>query len=242
MVCSFDRFCVPLSTDMLGTIVNTCTIIVGTIVGTVLHNGVKERYRRVLYDGLGLASIAIGLNATISHMHESQYPVLFIIAIALGGVVGTALDIDARFRRLIDRRTAKYLKEGKEAKGSTSLADGLITAMLLYCIGPLSMLGPVMSALKGDNTLLFTNATLDLVSAVVFASTYGIGMLLAAPVLFLWQGLFYVVALLSSQEVSDALMNELLIVGGLLIMGSGLSLLNLKDCKTLNLLPSCGSP
>ncbi len=224
-----------MSTDMLGTIVNTCTIIIGTIVGTVLHRGVKEQYRRVLYDGLGLASIAIGLNATVSHMHESQYPVLFIIAIALGGVVGTALDIDARFRRLIDRRTAKRIKE---AKGSTSLADGLITAMLLYCIGPLSMLGPVMSALKGDNTLLFTNATLDLVSAVVFASTYGIGMLLAAPVLFLWQGMFYVVALMSSQAVSDALMNELLIVGGLLIMGSGLSLLGLKDCKTLNLLPS----
>ncbi len=225
---------------MLGTIVNTCTIIVGTIVGAVLHTGVKERYRRVLYDGLGLASIAIGLNAAISHMHESQYPVLFIIAIALGGVVGTALDIDARFRGLMERRTSGRVKEeGKErGKGSSTLADGLITAMLLYCIGPLSMLGPVVSALKGDNTLLFTNATLDLVSAVVFASTYGIGMLLAAPVLFLWQGMFYVVALMSSQAVSDALMNELLIVGGLLIMGSGLSLLNLKDCKTLNLLPS----
>ncbi len=232
---------------MLGTIVNTCTIIVGTIVGAVLHRGVKESYRRVLYDGLGLASIAIGLNATISNMHESQYPVLFIIAIALGGVVGTALDIDGRFRKLIERRasgnvSAEGENGGKESpekvKGATSLADGLITAMLLYCIGPLSMLGPVVSALKGDNTLLFTNATLDLVSSVVFASTYGIGMLIAAPVLFLWQGMFYVVALLSSQAVSDALMNELLIVGGLLIMGSGLSLLNLKDCKTLNLLPS----
>ncbi len=221
---------------MLGTIVNTCTIIVGTIVGAVLHTGVKERYRRVLYDGLGLASIAIGLNAAISHMHESQYPVLFIIAIALGGVVGTALDIDTRFRSLVERRTSGRVKEA--GKGSATLADGLITAMLLYCIGPLSMLGPVVSALKGDNTLLFTNATLDLVSAVVFASTYGIGMLLAAPVLFLWQGMFYAVALMSSQAVSDALMNELLIVGGLLILGSGLSLLNLKDCKTLNLLPS----
>lgn len=220
---------------MLGTIVNTCTIIAGTIIGAVLHNGVKEQYRRVLYDGLGLASIAIGLNAAISHMHESQYPVLFIIAMALGGVAGTALDLDARFRRLIDRRTAK---RSKEDKGANSLADGLITAMLLYCIGPLSMLGPVVSALKGDNTLLFTNATLDLVSAVVFASTYGIGMLLAAPVLFLWQGAFYAVALMSSQAVSDALMNELLIVGGLLIVGSGLSLLKLKDCKILNLLPS----
>lgn len=226
---------------MLGTIVNTSTIIVGTIVGTLLHSGVKDKYKRVLYDGLGLASLAIGLNATISHMHDSQYPVLFILAIAIGGVVGTRLDLDARFRKLIDRKTPPASHEGTpegQTTKSNSLADGLITAVLLYCIGPLSMLGPVISALKGDNTLLFTNATLDLVSAIVFASTYGIGMILAALVLFLWQGMFYLVATLSSQAVSDALMNELLIVGGLLISGSGLSLLNLKDCKTLNLLPS----
>ncbi len=100
------------------------------------------------------------------------------------------------------------------------------------------MLGPVISALKGDNTFLYTNATLDLVSSVVFASTYGIGMILAAPVLFLWQGLFYLVASLSSQAVSEALMAELLIVGGMMITASGLSLLNLKDCKTLNYLPA----
>ena len=100
------------------------------------------------------------------------------------------------------------------------------------------MLGPVVSALKGDNTFLYTNATLDLVSSIVFASTYGIGMIFAAPVLFLWQGMFWLVATVSSQAVSDALMSELLIVGGLLITGSGLSLLQLKDCKTLNLLPA----
>ncbi len=224
---------------MLGTIVNTGAIIVGTVVGTLLHAGVKDKYKRVLYDSLGLASLVIGLNASISHMKESQYPVLFILAIAIGGVVGTRLDLDGRFRRLIERRTRKKTseKEGDNTSAS-SFADGLITAVLLYCIGPLSMLGPVMSALKGDNTLLFTNATLDLVSACVFASTYGIGMILSAPVLFLWQSMFYLVAQMSSAAVSDALMAELLIVGGLLIMGSGLSLLNLKDCKTLNLLPS----
>ena len=100
------------------------------------------------------------------------------------------------------------------------------------------MLGPVISALQGDNTFLFTNATLDLVSSIVFASTYGIGMILAAPVLFLWQGMFWLVAHLSSQAVSDELMSELLIIGGLMITGSGLALLNLKDCKTLNFLPA----
>ena len=216
---------------MIGTIVNTATIIAGTIIGTLLHRGVKEKYKEVLYTGLGLASLAIGLNATISHLTQSEYPVLFIVSLAIGGVIGTAIDIDGRFKRLID-----HLKRSED--GGNRLADGLATAILLYCIGPLSMLGPVISALKGDHTFLFTNATLDFVSSTVFASTYGLGMILAAPVLFCWQGMFWLIAHISSTAVSDALMAELLIVGGLLITGSGLALLNLKDCKTLNLLPA----
>ena len=215
---------------MIGTIVNTCTIIAGTIIGAVLHRGIKEKYKEMLYTGLGLASLAIGLNAAVQNLPKSQYPVLFIVAIAVGGVLGTWLDIDGRFKRSLSPNPSPN-REG-------SLADGLSTAILLYCIGPLSMLGPVISALQGDNTFLFTNATLDFVSATIFASTYGLGMILAAPVLFCWQGMFYLVAKISSQAVSDALMAELLIVGGLLITASGLSLLKLKDCKTLNLLPA----
>ena len=215
---------------MLGTIVNTCTIIAGTLIGALLNRGIKDRYKEVLYTGLGLASLAIGLNATISNLPKSQYPVLFIVALSVGGVVGTALDIDGRFKRVVNRRS----KSGADAR----LGDGLSTAILLYCIGPLSMLGPVIAALKDDHTFLFTNATLDFVSSTIFASTYGLGMVLAAPVLFLWQGMFYLIAHVSSTAISEALMAELLIVGGLMITGSGLGLLNLKDCKTLNLLPS----
>ena len=222
---------------MIGTIVNTCAIVVGTVVGALLHRGIKEKYRSVLYTGLGLASLAIGLNATITNFSKSHYPVLFIVSIAVGGVVGTALDIDGRFKRLVDK-FGKHPSGQDAPKSNARLADGLATAILLYCIGPLSMLGPVISALKGDNTFLYTNATLDFVSSTIFASTYGLGMMLAAPVLFCWQGMFYLVAQLSSSAVSDALMAELLIVGGLLITGSGLSLLQLKDCKTLNLLPA----
>ena len=228
---------------MIGTIVNTCTIVAGSIIGAVLHKGIKDKYKTVLYDGLGLASLAIGLNATISNLPKSQYPVLFIISIAIGGLVGTRLDLNGRFHRLVESRQKKSAAKAEELPDQPqskrgNLADGLATAILLYCIGPLSMLGPVISALQGDHTFLFTNATLDLVSSIVFASTYGIGMALAAPVLFCWQGLFYLVATISSQAVSDALMAELLIVGGLMITGSGMALLNLKDCKTLNLLPA----
>lgn len=215
---------------MIGTIVNTACIVVGTVVGAALHQGVREKYRQVLYTALGLASLAIGLNATITHFAKSDYPVLFIVSLAVGGVVGTALDIDGRFKRAVNRRS----RQGDSGK----LAEGLATAILLYCIGPLSMLGPIVSALKGDNTFLFTNATLDFVSSTIFASTYGLGMMVAAAVLFCWQGMFYLVATVAASAVSEGLMAELLIVGGLMITGSGLSLLNIKDCKTLNLLPA----
>lgn len=223
---------------MIGTITNTAAIVVGSIIGAVLHRGIHDKYKEVLYTGLGLASLGIGLNATIQHLPKSQYPVLFIVSLALGGVIGTALDIDGHFHRLVDRNGKHKANSEGDTKPTARLSDGLSVAILLYCIGPLSMLGPVISALQGDNTFLYTNATLDLISSIVFASTYGIGMMLAAPVLFCWQGLFYVVAKLSSQAVSDALMAELLIVGGLMITASGLNLLKLKDCKTLNLLPS----
>lgn len=214
---------------MLGTIVNTLCIVVGSVVGAILHKGIKEKYRDTIYTALGLATLAIGLNATLSHFSQSKYPVLYIVSLAVGSVIGTKFDIDGWFRRLVD----KYSKqEGKR------LAEGLGTAILLFCIGPLSMLGPVISALNGDNTFLFTNATLDFLSSAIFASTYGIGIILAAPVLFCWQGLFYLVASISSAAISNELMAELLIIGGILITGSGLSLLNLKDCKVLNLLPS----
>ena len=213
---------------MIGTIVNTCTIIIGSIVGAIMHRGIQKKYKDTLYTVLGLACIGIGLNAVVTNFGKSEYPVLFIVSIAVGSVIGTALDTDGRFTNLVNKRS----------KTTSNLADGLSTAILLYCIGPLAMLGPVISALKGDNTFLYTNATLDLVTSTIFASTYGIWMILAAPILFCWQGMFYWVAKISSTAISDALMAELLIIGGLMIVASGLSLLKLKDCKTLNMLPS----
>ena len=161
---------------MIGTIVNTCTIIVGSIVGAAMNRGIKEKYKEIIYTGLGLACLGIGLNAVISNFSKSEYPVLFIVSIAIGSVVGTALNLDGRFADIINKRS--------KGKQNNNLADGLSTAILLYCIGPLAMLGPVISALKGDNTFLYTNATLDLVTSAVFASTYGIWMILAAPFSF----------------------------------------------------------
>ncbi len=216
---------------MLGTIVNTCTICIGSLIGSLVKKGIKEKYQNVLFTAMGLAATALGINAVVSHMPDSRYPVLFIASLAIGGVAGTFLDLDGKFQRL----TARF-SNGK-------LGEGLATGVLLYCIGTLSILGPVMSALYGDNTYLFTNATLDLVTSTVLASTYGIGMLLAAPILFCWQGMFYLLArfvctAFFTGDLLNDLITELSIVGGVLIASSGLGILKIKDCKTLNLLPS----
>lgn len=215
---------------MLGTIVNTIAIVVGSLAGGIVRKGLKPRYAEAMYNGLGLCVVMLGANTTVKAMGKSQYPVLFIFALALGGVVGTALDLDGRFKRLA----------GRVSGGE--LAQGLSTGILLYCIGTLSILGPVMSALYGDETFLFTNATLDLVTSCVLASTYGFGMLLAAPVLFLWQSGIYLLALYGGQSIGQDQMTELSIVGGVLIAASGLSILKLKDCHVVNLLPSLFVP
>ena len=213
---------------MIGTIVNTACIITGTLVGTLFRKGLGEKYRKTLFNAMGLASIALGANSFVQNMPKSEFPVLFILSLAIGGVVGTALDIDGKTKRVVSRF------------GGDSFAKGLISACLLYCIGTFSIVGPVLSALQGDNTFLYTNSTLDLVTSMVFATTYGIGMILAAPILFLWQGMFYLIATLASTSplLQGTLVNELAIVGGVLIISSGFSILEIKDCKTLNFLPA----
>lgn len=219
---------------MIGTITNTITIIIGSVAGAIMKRGIKPQYQGVLFTAMGLASLALGFNAVARTMPKSEYPVLFIVSIALGGLIGTVFDLDGRFKRLVNR----FEKKNEEGDERSNLAKGLSTGILLYCIGTFSIVGPMLSALEGDNTFLYTNATLDLITSAVLAATYGIGMIWAAPVLFCWQGMFYLIAKLFGPIIPDALVNEIITVGGTLIVASGLSLLNIKDCKTLNLLPS----
>ena len=230
---------------MIGTIVNTGTILLGSLTGSLLKRGIKPQYQKVMFTAMGLASLSLGFNAVCRNMPQSQYPVLFVLSLAIGGLIGTILDLDGRFKRLVDRPKKKEDAGGLENEEKTErprLAEGLSTGILLFCIGTLSIVGPINSALLGDETFLLTNATLDLVTSAVLAATYGFGMALAAPVLFCWQGSIYLLARLCGNVISDALLCEMSIVGGTLIAASGLSILEIKDCKTLNLLPSLFVP
>src|SRR5699024_7152880 len=191
-----------------------------------IWQGIKEKYQNCLYNAMGLAALGLGINSVTSNMSDSKYPVLFIVSLAIGSLAGTILNLDDRFQALVGHF------------GKSELAKGLSTGILLFCIGSLSILGPMQSALYGDNTYLFSNATLDFVTSTVLASTYGIGMAFAAPVLFCWQGSIYLGASFLQTFLTGPLMTEITIIGGFLIAASGLSILNVKDMKTLNMLPS----
>jgi uncharacterized membrane protein YqgA involved in biofilm formation len=219
---------------MIGTIVNTACIIAGSLLGATLKRGIKPQYQTALYNAMGLCAFVLGVNACVQNLPKSDYPVLFVVSLAVGSLVGYVLRLSERFSFLVE----KLGKKSGNIKEKSSLAEGLSTGILLYCVGTLSMLGPVMSALNDDNTYLFTNATLDFVTSAVLASTYGFGMIWAAPVLFLWQGMFYLIAIFSSDFISQSLMAELSIVGGVLIAASGMSILGIKDCKAVNMMPS----
>lgn len=211
---------------MVGTIVNTLCIVAGSCIGSVAKRAIRPQYQGALYNAMGLAALVLGINAVVTHLPDSQYPVLFIVSLAIGALAGTVLDLAGKFNRVMKRFS------------KSNLAEGLSTGILLYCVGTLSMVGPIMSALYGDNTYLYTNATLDLVTSMVLASTYGVGMALAAPVLFLSQGSIYLLTTMAGNVISDELMCEVSIVGGVLIASSGLAILQIKDCKTLNMLPA----
>ena len=212
---------------MLGTIVNVGCILTGSVIGSFVSRGINEKYKKVLFDGLGLATIGLGAYAFVSNMPKVGYPVLFIASIAIGTVLGTYFDLDGKFHALLEK-----------AKGGSKLAEGLSTAILLFCIGTLSILGPIESRLNGNNTYLFTNATLDFVSSIILASAYGIGIVIAGLVLFCWQGSIYMFAGVIAPYMTPALMGEISVLGGVFLMSSGLGILQIRDCKTLNMLPS----
>lgn len=215
---------------MFGTVFNAGMILLGCLIGSMLKKGMKEEYHQILMQAMGLVALGLGIDALVQHLPDSKYPVLFIISLAAGGVIGQKLKLESRFNSFVN----KY--------SSGNLAEGLATAILLFCIGTLSILGPIEAALNGDYTYLLANGMLDGITSVVLASTFGIGIAISGIILFAWQGSIYAMATIIGNALNPDLLNEITIIGGMLIMASGLSILGIKKFNTLNLLPSLMVP
>jgi len=210
---------------MWGTLFNVSTIIIGSLIGGFLRERFPVRFQTILLQAMGLVAIAIGLHTTVVNLEKSQYPIVFILSLAIGAIIGESLQLQQRMNSKIDQGT------------NGSLASGLTTAVLLYCIGSLSILGPIQAAINQDYTFLITNGVLDGITSIVLAATFGFGIMWAALVLFIWQGSIYLVAFLFQQSLDPTLFVEPMIIGGILIFASGLAILKIKELPTLNLLP-----
>ncbi|KRL64046.1 DUF554 family protein [Lactobacillus psittaci] len=212
---------------MIGIFINGLAIVVGTAIGCLFKNHLKEKYIEALWLALGLAAFGVGANTVVSYMSKSNMPLLFIISLTIGALVGKFFEIDQHIEKLIETRF------------TNSLAKGVATATFLDCIGALSLLGPINAAKTGDLTFLLTNASLTFVCAIIFGASFGWGMLLETPVLLGWFFLIFgLVKLGFASFFTVDLVNELCLVGGFLIIASSLGLLKIKEVKSLDLLPS----
>lgn len=215
---------------MYAILINALAVVVGSAIGTLARKGIREKYITVLNTAMGLAALVLGSKVAMENMQKSEYPVLFIFSLSLGGLVGTLLRLDQR------------MEQATHKVSESNLTEGITTAVLFCCVGTLAIMGPVNSALYGDDTFLMTAATMNLVTMIVVASTYGFGTALTAIVVFAWMSGIYGIAKLSQTFISEELTAEISIVGGVLIAAAGLGVLNIKDCKTVNLLPALLMP
>lgn len=221
---------------LTGTLVNTATVIAGSLIGMFLGNILPERLRDTVMKGLGLCTFFIGITGMLGGANA----LITIISIAIGAVIGELCNLDGHLNRFAEHLETKFQKKG----GNTSLAEGFVTASLVFCVGAMTIVGALNDGLTGNHEMLFTKATLDFVSSMIFASSLGIGVLLAGISVFVLEGgiacLASVVAPLLQQN--EAIIPEMTIVGSVLIMGLGLNLLGVTKLKIMNYIPSIFLP
>ena len=221
---------------LTGTIVNTCTVIAGSLIGMLLGNILPERLRDTVMKGLGLCTVFIG----VTGMFGSENALITIISIAVGAVIGELCDLDGHLTRFANWLERRFKKGGS---GKATIAEGFITASLVFCVGAMTIVGSLNSGLTGDHQMLYTNSTLDFVSSMIFASSLGFGVLLAAGAVFVIQGSIACLASFVAPLLQHGnTITEMVVVGSVLIVGLGLNLLGVTKLKVMNYVPAIFLP
>ena len=214
--------------QMLGTIVNAATIIIGAGIGLLLKKGIKHSMQATIMDGLGLAVIIIGITGAI----KSENIILVIVSLVLGSMLGEAIDIEDKLEKL------GQFVQNKMNSNDQNLAKGFVTASLVYCVGAMAIVGSLEAGIQGNYETLFAKSMLDGISAIIFASTLGIGVAFSSVPVFLYQGSITLLANVVKDVFTAPLVTELSAIGGVLIIAIGINLLGLKKIKVGNMLPA----
>lgn len=221
---------------LIGTLVNTGTVIAGSLIGLFLGNILPQRLQDTVMKGLGLCTLFIGITGLMG----GENTLITVLSMAIGAVIGELLDLEGRLNRFAETLEKRF----KRGEGKASLAEGFVTASLVFCVGAMTIMGALNDGLTGDHTMLFTKATLDFVSSIIFASSLGVGVLLAAAaVLVIEGGIACLAGIFAPLLQYDAsVIPEMTVVGSLLIVGLGLNLLGITKLKVMNYLPAIFLP
>jgi hypothetical protein len=230
---------------MTGTIINIIAVLLGGALGTALGNRLPERMRETVMHGLGLATLAIGIQLTLSQLtvaEDSLKRLTFLVVLAsilLGGFLGEAINIEARLEALGCWLQEKTTRRGAgEPALAATFSRGFVTASLVFCVGPMTIVGSLNDGLTGDYTLLAIKSVLDGFAALAFASSLGIGVLFSALTILFYQGGLALGAQWIAGILSAVAIAEMSAAGGILMLGIGLSLLEIKRVRVANLLPA----
>lgn len=218
----------------LGTLVNVVTILAGTALGLVAGSRLREQVRATVLAGIGLATLGVG-TASFLETGNAAFPV---VAVVIGGLLGEVTGIEDRLAGLGDRLRRLGSRGGDVGERST-FVEGFVLATLTFCVGALAIVGSLQDGIRGDSELLLVKSALDGVVAVVFAAAYGVGVGFAAlSVLVVQGGLTVLGAIAGEALLSGRMIEELEATGGLLIIGIGLRLLQIKDLRVGSFLPA----
>ena len=233
---------------LTGTIINTATVVGGSLIGLLIKylagrftfspriNALGARLQDTIMKGVALCVLYIGISGSL----KGQNTLVAIISMALGAIIGVALDLDRKMQNLGDWLQCKTKRF---VKGDSSVAEGFVTASLLFCVGAMAIVGSLENGLTGNYDTLKAKSVLDGISSIVFSSSLGIGVMFSAVAIFLYQGSISLLAgVLSPLIGSAAVQNEMTCVGSLLIAALSLNMLGVTKIKVMNLVPACLMP
>ena len=240
---------------MLGVIVNAAAILVGGVIGLLIKKGIPERFSSAIMSGIGLCILYIGISGALA----GENIIVLVVSIVLGVTAGTALKIDKRLNRLGELVEEKFANtkasktpnepdgtngtngtnETEKSETKTPIAQGFVTGSLLFCVGAMAIIGSINSGLLGDHTILFAKSTIDMITTVILTVTLGVGVLLSAASVFIYQGAIVLLAqLLRPLLENQAMIAELNCAGSVLIIAIGLNMLGVTKIKVADFLPT----
>lgn len=223
---------------MLGTIVNTIAVIAGAAIGMLLKKGLPEKVADTLMKGLGLCTLFLGISGSL----KGENAMILILSMVVGTLIGEGIDLEDKINRLGKWVEKKFQGDKDNASGKVSIAEGFVTASLLFCVGAMTIVGSLQSGLQGNHEMLFNKSMLDFVAAIIFASSLGIGVAFAAAFVFVYQGAITLLAQWIAPFLNDRVINEMTCVGSVIIIGLALNMLGLTKLRVMNYVPAIFIP